>query len=66
MTITNQDYVNLILLITTYGITAWILLMTSIYIVNRFWIDSLERKNIKNHITAETITAKQNNYKEVA
>lgn len=66
MTIIAQDYINLILLITAYGITAWILLMTSIYIINRFWIDSLEKANIKNHITAGPITVKQNNYKEVA
>jgi len=66
MTIIVQDYINLVLLVSAYGITAWILLMTSIYIANHFWIDPLERKNIKNNITAEPITVKQKVYKEVA
>jgi hypothetical protein len=62
---------NAVLVLTVvfaYGITAWILLMTSVYIVNRFWPDPLQKQNNnnKNQITAQPITAKQNNYKEVA
>lgn len=55
-----------------YGITAWVLLMTSVYIVNRFWIDPLEQQksitdnNSNNYITAQPITVKPNYYKEVA
>jgi len=67
---------NVVLVFTIvfgYGITAWVLLMISVYIVNRFWIDPLQKQNNnsnnKNHITAEPITAepitvKQNYYKE--
>jgi len=66
MTITTQDYINLILIMLTYGIIAWVLLMTSVYIVNRFWPDPLQKQNNnnKNQITAQPITVKQNYYKE--
>ena len=50
-----------------YGITVWVLLMTSVYIVNRFWIDPLEKQfnnNSNNHITAQPIAVKPNYYKE--
>jgi len=60
---------NAVLVLTVvfaYGITAWILLMTSVYIVNRFWPDPLQKQNNnnKNQITAQPITVKQNYYKE--
>jgi len=66
MIITTQDYINLILLVSAYGIIAWILLMTSAWIINRFWIDPLGKSYNRNHIIAQPITVMKNNYKEVA
>lgn len=51
MTITTQDYINVILILFIYGTAALLLIGFSAFIVNRFWYDP----KVKNCITTDKI-----------
>lgn len=59
MTITAQDYINLVLVLFVYGTAGILLIGFSAFVVNKFWVDPISKLN--KHIIAE-----QDNHQDAA